>query len=129
MRIAGTATRSPCAFPRAPPRCAAFSLLSREETARYLKHRCTVAGRKHVPFDAAAKGALHEMGRGNLRATDRLALTSLEVAHRRDTDVVSPAHVVEARRLAWPLNSCPSSGPARSRKARRRALSRALRRR
>src|SRR5438477_1219909 len=27
---------------------------------------------------------------------------SLEVAHRQDAAVVSPAHVVEARRIAWP---------------------------
>jgi general secretion pathway protein A len=81
---------------------ASLRLLSREETARYLAHRCSIAGSKQVPFDDAAKDAIHEMGRGNLRATDRLALTSLEVAHRQDAGVVSPAHVVEARRLAWP---------------------------
>jgi general secretion pathway protein A len=81
---------------------ATLRLLSREETGRYVIHRCTIAGAKQVPFDDTAKDALYEMGRGNLRATDRLALKSLEVAHQQQADVVSPAHVVEARRLAWP---------------------------
>lgn len=81
---------------------ATLRLLSREETARYVAHRCTIAGSKEIPFDDAAKDALYEMGRGNLRATDRLALKSLEVAHHQDAGVVSQVHVVEARRQAWP---------------------------
>jgi len=81
---------------------ATLRLLSREETVRYVAHRCTIAGAKKAPFDDAALDALYEMGRGNPRATDCLALKALEVAHAQDADVVSAPHVVEARRVTWP---------------------------
>lgn len=72
--------------------------LSRDETAAYVTHRSTVAGAKSTPFDAGALEALYEIGRGNLRATDRLALKALEVAADADRDVVDPACVLEARK-------------------------------
>ena len=81
---------------------ATLRLLSREETARYVVHRSTIVGAKQAPFDDRAMDAIYEMGRGNLRATDCLALKALEVAHHQDADIVSAPHVVEARRVTWP---------------------------
>jgi len=46
--------------------------------------------------------AIYEIGRGNLRATDNLALKSLELADRHDADVVDHKHVVAARKVLWP---------------------------
>lgn len=77
-------------------------VLSREETGRYVQHRLTIAGASTVPFDSAALDALYEIGRGNLRATDRLALKALELAHDGNADVASSAHVIEARRRVFP---------------------------
>lgn len=76
--------------------------LSRDETKRYLEHRCTVAGAAAVPFDDAANDAIYEIGRGNLRATDCLGLKALELANDDDSDVVSVNHLAEARKLLWP---------------------------
>ena len=76
--------------------------LSRDETQRYLEHRCTIAGATVVPFDDAACDAIYEIGRGNLRATDRLALKALEYAHDSDTDVAGTGEVTEARKVLWP---------------------------
>lgn len=76
--------------------------LSREETARYIEHRVAVAGAPSLPMDAAAVDAIYEIGRGNLRATDRLGLKALRVAHDGDRDVVGTQDVVEARRCLWP---------------------------
>lgn len=76
--------------------------LSREETSDYLQHRCTIAGATTFPFDARAVDAVYEIGRGNLRATDRLALKSLELCHQRNSDVADHNHVVEARKVLWP---------------------------
>jgi general secretion pathway protein A len=76
--------------------------LSRTETQRYIEHRCTVAGTNTVPFDEAAQDAIYEIGRGNLRATDRLALKALELAHDDSSTVVSANHLVEARKVLWP---------------------------
>ncbi len=76
--------------------------LSRDETGRYIEHRCGIAGVNTVPFDSAALDAMYEIGRGNLRATDNLALKSLEVAHLTNCDTVDYNHVVEARRQLWP---------------------------
>lgn len=76
--------------------------LSREETTHYLQHRCTVAGAKTFPFDTRAIDAVYEIGRGNLRATDRLALKSLELCHQHDCNVADHNHVVEARKVLWP---------------------------
>ncbi len=81
---------------------ATLRLLSRTETQSYLEHRSTVAGAKTVPFDAKSLDAIYEIGRGNLRATDNLALKSLEIAHDQDADTVDHNHVVGARKVLWP---------------------------
>jgi len=82
--------------------CATLRPLSRKETAEYIVHRCRIAGNTSVPFDGGAMPALYEIGRGNLRATDHLALQALELAHDAGCDVADAQHVTEARRLLWP---------------------------
>jgi len=81
---------------------ATLRLLSRDETHSYLVHRCTVAGAHTDPFDSDAHEALFEMSRGNLRAIDRLALKSVELAARAAASAVSSAEVIAARNLLWP---------------------------
>jgi general secretion pathway protein A len=81
---------------------ATLRTLSRDETESYVRHRCTVAGARSLPFDARALDAVFEIGRGNLRATDGLCLKTLEVAHDQDKDVCDQNHVVVARKLLWP---------------------------
>jgi len=76
--------------------------LSRAETQRYIEHRCTIAGASTVPFDDPAHDAIYEIGRGNLRATDRLGLKALELAHDQSASVVSANHLAEARQVLWP---------------------------
>jgi len=80
---------------------ATLRLLSREETHAYIVHRCTVAGTSTDPFDADAHEAIFEMSRGNLRAIDRLALKSIELAAQTGSSAVSPAEVIAARNLLW----------------------------
>jgi len=75
---------------------------SRSETQSYLEHRSTIAGATTVPFDLKAVEAIYEIGRGNLRATDHLALKSLQLAHDEDADVVDQRHVARARKVLWP---------------------------
>lgn len=82
--------------------CASLRPLSREETQRYVEHRSSIAGAARSPFDVRAQDALYEIGRGNLRATDQLALKSLEVAHDQDAQACDPNHVAHARKLLWP---------------------------
>lgn len=82
--------------------CVTLRLLSRDETARYIEHRCAVAGASTSPFAKDAIEAVFEMGRGNLRATDRLARGALEQAALLGFDVVSVPHVVAARRTLTP---------------------------
>lgn len=82
--------------------CATLRLLSRKEITLYIKHRCHIAGGASCPFDTSAMEALYEIGRGNLRATDHLALKALEIAHDENCDMVDTNHVTEARRLLWP---------------------------
>ena len=81
---------------------ATLRTLSREETDRYVEHRCTIAGAVKVPFDPGAIDALFEIGRGNMRATDQLARKTLEVADQNDQDVCDAAHVAQARKLVCP---------------------------
>ena len=81
---------------------ATLRALSREETAAYLEHRCTIAGATTCPFDDAAREAIYEIGRGNLRATDHLALKALELAASAAHDAVGVPHVIEARKTLWP---------------------------
>lgn len=76
-------------------------LLSRTELTQYIQHRCQIAGVSSSPFDSEAMEAIFEVVRGNMRATDHLALKSLEVAHDADCNVVDSNHIIEARRLLW----------------------------
>ncbi len=75
--------------------------LSRGETKTYIQHRCRISGAAHCPFDPGSIEALYEIGRGNLRATDHLALKSLEIAHKQNCDVVDSNHVTQARTMLW----------------------------
>lgn len=77
-------------------------LLSRDETLRYVAHRCAIAGAATVPFDARALDAVYEISSGNLRAIDSLALKSLELAHDANASVVDSNHVARARKLVSP---------------------------
>lgn len=79
-----------------------LKLLSAAEHNQYIAHRCLVAGSPSSPFDEQAVHLLHELTQGNLRATDFLALKSLEVAHDHDKERVDANHVSEARALLWP---------------------------
>lgn len=81
---------------------AQLRLLSRDELARYVAHRCAIAGAATVPFDDRTLDALFEIGRGNLRATDDLALKSLTYAAAAGHQAVSVQHVVGARKDLWP---------------------------
>lgn len=76
--------------------------LARPDAARYVEHRCTTAGAAACPFAADALDAVYEIGRGNLRAIDRLCRKALEVAHGADHDRVDAGHIADARRLLWP---------------------------
>jgi type II secretory pathway predicted ATPase ExeA len=78
--------------------CSTLRLLSRDETARYLEHRCAVAGAADFPFDQGATESIYELTRGNLRAIDSLALKALGKAAALEDSVVSSAHVVAARK-------------------------------
>lgn len=86
-RLAGIATLTP---------------LSREETKDYVTHRMNIAGADTIPFTAQAFDALFEIGRGNLRATDLLALAAIETACEKDQETVDANHVADARRRVIP---------------------------
>jgi general secretion pathway protein A len=77
-------------------------LLSREETNRYVKHRCTIAGVQATPFDESALETIYELSRGNMRAIDSLALESLVLADQQEDAVVTGQHVVTVRKHLWP---------------------------
>ena len=81
---------------------ATLRLLSREEVRGYIEHRCALAGAKADPFDAGAHEAIFEMSRGNLRAIDRLALKSLQLASKAGAGAVSSAEVIAGRQHLWP---------------------------
>lgn len=76
--------------------------MSRDELRKYVEHRCCVAGARKVPFDGDALAALYEMSRGNMRATDRLALRALQLASGAGCKVADANHVTEARAQLWP---------------------------
>jgi general secretion pathway protein A len=80
---------------------ARLRLLSRDETATYLEHRCTIAGAHTLPFDRAAIDALFEMTRGNLRALDQLALGALDEAAKGRAKTVASSNVAAARKHLW----------------------------
>ena len=81
---------------------AQLRLLSRDELAQYVAHRCAVVGAARAPFDDRALDAIFEIGRGNLRATDDLAFKSLDYAAAAGHAAVSVQHVVAARKDLWP---------------------------
>ena len=81
--------------------CASLKLMPSMDVNRYIKHRCVIAGSTDCPFEPDALTAIYEIARGNFRATDYLALKSLEVAHDSESDGVNANHVVEARSLIW----------------------------
>jgi len=81
---------------------ASLRLLSRKETRQYVEHRLAIAGAKTDLFDASAHDALYEAAQGNLRATGRLALKSLEIAAAQGCQVVGADQVVTARQRVWP---------------------------
>lgn len=76
-------------------------LLSRDEAAAYLEHRCTIAGARTLPFDRAAIDALFETTRGNLRALDRLAFGALDEAAKAGAKTAGPSNVTAARKHLW----------------------------
>lgn len=80
---------------------ATLRLLSREESARYIEHRATVAGAHTLPFDPGALEAIYEVARGNLRATDRISLGALQYAHKDDSPTAGSTHVIQARKTLW----------------------------
>lgn len=81
---------------------ATVRLLSREEARQYVLHRLHIAGAKSDLFDDGAHDALYEAAQGNLRATNRLALKSLEIATAEGCSVVGADHVTVARQKVWP---------------------------
>ena len=81
---------------------AELRLLSRDETAAYVEHRCSLAGARSNPFDGDAQQTIFEMSRGNLRAIDRLALAALQHAARSSHSTVSSGDVIAARKSLWP---------------------------
>ena len=81
---------------------AELRLLSRDETAAYLEHRCSLAGARSNPFDGDAQQTIFEMSRGNLRAIDRLALAALQHAAKSSHSTVSSGDVIAARKSLWP---------------------------
>jgi len=81
---------------------ATLRLLSRDETLQYVRHRLTIAGSKGDLFDQPAHDALYEIAGGNLRATNRLALASLEEAVRAHKQTVGAEYVAAARTKVMP---------------------------
>lgn len=81
---------------------ASLGPLSKKDALAYLKHRSNVAGCRKPPFDTHATEAIFEISRGNLRATDRLALASLEIAYEDGSKAVDANHVAAARTRIWP---------------------------
>ncbi len=76
--------------------------MSRAEIKGYIEHRCNIAGAETVPFDSGAIEALYEIGRGNLRATDHLALQSLEGVYETNGAIVDASEIAKARKRLWP---------------------------
>lgn len=78
--------------------CVTMRLLTRDETSRYLTHRLAIAGNTTDCFAPEAVDALFEIGRGNLRAIDYLALACLQLAADRGDRIVGMDHVTQARK-------------------------------
>jgi len=77
---------------------ATLRLLAREETVRYLEHRCAIVGAAPVPFGTEAVEVIFDLSRGNLRAIDCLALKSMQIAATQDRSTVSSGDVALARK-------------------------------
>lgn len=77
-------------------------LLSREETRQYIQHRLRIAGCDSGVFDEQALEAVYEVGQGNLRATDRVALKAMQIACRSGDPVVGQEHIAQAREQVAP---------------------------
>ena len=77
-------------------------LLSREETRLYIQHRLDIAGSDNGIFDDQAIAALYEVGKGNLRATDSVALKAMQLACRQGDPVIGQDHVANARQQVSP---------------------------
>lgn len=71
--------------------------LSREEARAYILHRTALVGARTELFGEMAVEALHELARGNLRATDTLAFKALHIAAAAKSSVVDANHVALAR--------------------------------
>jgi general secretion pathway protein A len=78
-----------------------LAFLSREETKSYIDYRCKIAGASKSPFDTQATEAIYEIARGNMRATDELALQSLAIAAAAERDLVDSSDVALARTKRW----------------------------
>jgi len=77
---------------------AQLRLLSRPESRDYLLHRLAIVGARTAIFDELALDAIFESAGGNLRATDCLALKSLELACQQHVKVVDAERVIKACR-------------------------------
>lgn len=81
--------------------CGEIKLLGRDDTKRYVDHRAQIAGSAKSPFADAAKEALFEVTRGNMRALDKLAVAALRAADAGGRDTVEAADVATARGAQW----------------------------
>jgi len=81
---------------------ASLRLLTRDETRNYVAHRTSIVGADHELFDDAAYDAIYEVGQGNLRATDHLALKAMEQAFHAGHKTVGVEHVSAARSKVMP---------------------------
>ncbi len=76
--------------------------LTREETRSYAVHRQSVAGARSDLLTDEAHDSVFEIGAGNLRATDRLCLKSLQLAADEGAAAVTATHLATARQVLWP---------------------------
>lgn len=81
--------------------CGQLRLLSREEITNYLHHRLALVGCSQAPFDENAMELIYDMAKGNMRATDNIALKALGHAARTKDNIVSAIHVTEAAKELW----------------------------
>lgn len=76
-------------------------LLSQGESHDYLRHRWSMASSGPFPFDERSLQAIFEMGRGNMRAMESLALKALEMAQSKKIACVDESLIVQARKTLW----------------------------
>ena len=81
--------------------CGELRLLTKEESAGYMKHRLSIAGAKTNLFDKSAIEGVYETSRGNMRAIDRICLKSLQTAYQAKAKIVDFNHVAVARGELW----------------------------